>query len=145
MQFPNWLINHLLAFFSNLLYGLRITDEATGFKLFRVDLLRAFCLECMRFEFCPEVTAKAGLLGVPIIERAIRYHARRMSAGKKIRWTDGVEAFVTLFRWRFGRRARTFRSLTAPVELSRQLHLPCMRQNAISLSKGTIIMNPSRY
>jgi glycosyltransferase involved in cell wall biosynthesis len=124
MQFPNWLINRLLAFSSNLLYGLRITDEATGFKLFRVDLLRKFCLECRRFEFCPEVTAKAGLLGVPITERPIRYHARRTSAGKKIRWTDGVEAFVTLIRWRFGRRAQIFRSLTVPVELSRQRPQP---------------------
>lgn len=116
MQFPNWLINRLLAFLSNLLYGLHITDEATCFKLFRTDVLRSFRLECRRFEFCPEVTAKAGLFCIPITERPVRYHARRTSAGKKIRWTDGVEAIGTLLRWRFGQRARVFRSLTAPVE-----------------------------
>lgn len=109
MKTPNWLMNRLLAWLSNALFGLRLTDEATGYKLFRADLLRRFGLECQRFEFCPEVTAKAGLLGVPVIEVPIEYQARGASAGKKIRWKDGVEAVGTLLRWRFSRRGRAFR------------------------------------
>ncbi len=116
MQTPNWLMNRALALLANALFGLRLTDEATGYKLFRADLLRRFGLECQRFEFCPEVTAKAGLLAVPIVEAPIGYEARARNAGKKIRWTDGVAAIRTLLRWRFSPRGRAFRS--APTELA---------------------------
>ncbi len=114
MQAPNWLMNRLLAGLANVLFGLRLTDEATGFKLFRADVLRLFALECQRFEFCTEVTAKAGLLGLPILETPIGYEARSANTGKKIRWTDGIEAIRSLLQWRFGRRGRAFRSLTHP-------------------------------
>jgi dolichol-phosphate mannosyltransferase len=106
MKFPNWLINRLLAGMSNVLFGLRITDEATCLKLVRTDVLRSFALQCNRFEFCPEVTAKAGLYGHAIVERPIRYHARTASAGKKIRWTDGVAAIWTLLKWRLRGRKK---------------------------------------
>lgn len=123
MRLPNWLMNRALAHLANALFGLRLTDEATGFKLFRADVLRQFGLECQRFEFCPEVTAKAGLLGVPIIEAPIGYEARRVSAGKKIRWTDGIEAISTLLRLRFGQRGRAFRYLAVPT-ISAQVFVP---------------------
>jgi glycosyltransferase involved in cell wall biosynthesis len=100
MRWPNWLINRLLCATSNLLYSSDISDEATCLKLFRTDILRSFDLECRRFEFCPEVTAKAGLRGIPIVEVPIRYCARTVLMGKKIRWTDGVAAFWTLLRLR---------------------------------------------
>src|SRR5262249_14439533 len=112
MPFPNWVMNRLLACLANALFGVHITDEATGFKVFRADVLRRFRLECQRFEFCPEVTAKAGLLGIPIVEQPIGYQARRASAGKKIRWIDGIEALSTLLGWRFGPRGRAFRQRT---------------------------------
>jgi dolichol-phosphate mannosyltransferase len=83
-----------------LLYGVRLTDEATCYKAFPTAMLRTMDLECERFEFCPEVTAKTCRLGVPILEVPIRYDARSRRAGKKIRWTDGVEALATLWRWR---------------------------------------------
>ena len=83
-----------------LLYGARITDEATCYKAFPTPILRAMSLECERFEFCPEVTAKACRLGLSIREVAIHYYPRSVEAGKKIRWVDGVEAFRTLWKWR---------------------------------------------
>ncbi len=101
MQWPNWLINRVLCRMANALYASRITDEASCFKLFRADVLRSFDLQCERFEFCPEVTAKAGLQGIPIVEVPIRYQARTAEMGKKIRWTDGIVALWTLMRWRF--------------------------------------------
>lgn len=109
MHAANWLCNRLLTAFSNALFGLRITDEATAYKLIRTDLLRAFELECRRFEFCPEVTAKAGLTGVPIVEQPVAYRARTASSGKKIRWTDAAAAVVTLLRWKFADRHRAWR------------------------------------
>jgi glycosyltransferase involved in cell wall biosynthesis len=100
MKLANFVANKILTTTANALYGHRITDEATCFKLFRTDLLRSLNLECTRFEFCPEVTAKVGLARERIVEVPIQYTARSVAAGKKVRWTDGIEAFRTLVRWR---------------------------------------------
>ena len=101
MKFANWLANKLLTTAANLLYQARITDEATAYKAFRMDVLRAMRLRCLRFEFCPEVTAKVRRLGHTIHEVPIRYNARGILEGKKIRWQDGFQAMWTLVKYRF--------------------------------------------
>jgi hypothetical protein len=83
-----------------MLYGMKLTDEATCYKVFATDVLRAMDLQCQRFEFCPEVTAKACRMGLTIAEEPIHYTPRGAAEGKKIRWTDGWEALVTLWKWR---------------------------------------------
>ena len=100
MKFLNWTANKMLTLFSNVLFGAGITDEATAYKAFRSDALRTFKLKCMRFEFCPEVTAKVRRMGYKIVEVPIFYNARGVEDGKKIRWHDGVEAFWTLLKYR---------------------------------------------
>ncbi|MBN1908516.1 MAG: glycosyltransferase family 2 protein [Pirellulales bacterium] len=90
----------VLNVFTWMLYGQRLTDEATCYKAFPTELLRSMRLDCERFEFCPEVTAKACRLGLKIHEVPIRYVARRIGEGKKIRWRDGLAALAALWRWR---------------------------------------------
>lgn len=101
MALPNKLVNLLLRWAVALLYGRKITDEATCYKAVKRDVMNEMNLECERFEFCPEVTAKAIRLGYRIHEVPITYVPRGKQAGKKIRWTDAPEAFWTLLRWRF--------------------------------------------
>lgn len=98
-----YLGGRLLSILSNLLYGLRISDEPTCYKMFPTELLRAMELECERFEFCPEVTAKAARMGYAIAECPIRYTPRSLEEGKKIGFRDGWEAIRTLLRYRFWR------------------------------------------
>ena len=86
---------------TNLLYGLRLTDEATCYKVFRADLLKALPLRCERFEFCPEVTALVAPRGERILELPIAYHFRTRAQGKKIGWRDAFKAFFKLLRYRF--------------------------------------------
>ncbi|MES1227204.1 MAG: glycosyltransferase family 2 protein, partial [Armatimonadota bacterium] len=74
---------------------------ATCYKALKRDLVQPMGLVCERFEFCPEVTAKVSRLGEKIVEVPISYEPRTIHAGKKIRWTDGVEAIWTLLRYRF--------------------------------------------
>ncbi len=100
MRLPNFVANRMLAHAANLLYGLHITDEATCFKVIRTDILRDLQLVCEGFEFCPEVTAKLAKRGVEIREVPIRYIARDVADGKKVRWTDGFEAIWVLLRHR---------------------------------------------
>jgi len=104
MALPNKVVNKLLAWSVRLLYFQPVTDEATCYKAFRTDLLQGMNLQCERFEFCPEVTAKAAKLGERIKEVPISYVPRSKAAGKKIRWTDAPEAFWTLLRHRFWRK-----------------------------------------
>jgi dolichol-phosphate mannosyltransferase len=96
----------LLTLVTNLLYGCRIHDEATGYKAFRLSLLHRIELECERFAFCPEVTAKICRLGERIAEVPISYRPRTVAAGKKLRWTDGASALLTLLRYRIQPRRR---------------------------------------
>jgi dolichol-phosphate mannosyltransferase len=101
MALPNLIANKLLAWAATLLYGRRISDEATCYKVFRTPVLESFDLECERFEFCPEATAKAMRGKYAYVEVPISYRGRSVEAGKKIRAFDGIEAIWTLVRFRF--------------------------------------------
>ena len=100
MAFKNRVANRILTAAANLLYGAGITDEATAYKAFRAPLLKNLRLECRRFEFCPEVTARLRRQGVRIHEVPVSYNARGIADGKKIRARDGFEALWTLIRHR---------------------------------------------
>lgn len=100
MKWMNWLANKILTGAANVLFRARITDEATAYKAFRADVLRSIRLQCLRFEFCPEVTAKVLRAGHRILEVPISYNARGIEDGKKIRWQDGVQALWTLIKYR---------------------------------------------
>ena len=100
MHWSNWLANKILTWTSNIVFGAGITDEATAYKAFRTEVVRSMRLRCVRFEFCPEVTAKLRRLGFKIEEVPISYNPRGIAEGKKIRWQDGVEAFWTLLKYR---------------------------------------------
>jgi len=97
----NFLASKLLSTVVGLLYGQYITDESTCYKLFRSDLLKSIPLECQRFEFCPEVTAKVLKKGVKITEVPISFNPRNTREGKKIHYLkDGWEAMKTLFKYK---------------------------------------------
>lgn len=113
MKLANWTANKILTWASNLMFGARITDEATAYKAFRREVLDAMELKCMRFEFCPEVTAKVLRLGYRIHEVPVSYNPRGILEGKKIRWHDGVEAMTTLIKYRLAPLG-SFAKKTAP-------------------------------
>jgi dolichol-phosphate mannosyltransferase len=101
MALPNRIVNRLLRTAVLVLFGHKLTDEATCYKAFDTKVLKSMNLECTRFEFCPEVTAKSYRLGLKIKEIPISYTPRNKAAGKKIRWTDAPDAFWTLLKHRF--------------------------------------------
>jgi glycosyltransferase involved in cell wall biosynthesis len=103
-----------LTYLTNLLYGAGIHDEATCYKVFRRSLLESIPLQCRRFEFCPEVTAKLCRLGEKIWEVPVSYRPRSQEEGKKLRYSDGWIAIWTLVRLRFARR----RQLRSSAEIS---------------------------
>jgi len=101
MAFANLVANRVLAFLATLLYGKRITDEATAYKAFRRDVIDSIELTCHRFEFCPEVTGKVLRKKYRLVEVPINYRGRTSMEGKKITWWDGIVAIWTLLKYRF--------------------------------------------
>lgn len=90
-----------LSLLTNLLYRSKITDEPTCYKMFKTEVIKGIKLECIGFEFCPEVTAKILKKGIKIKEVPISYAPRHIEEGKKINWRDGLVAIKTLIKYRF--------------------------------------------
>ncbi len=97
--FIHYLGNRMLTNFSNLCSNLHLSDMETCYKMVRADLFRRFHLECSRFGFEPEVTAKLARLHARIYEVPIAYEARPYEAGKKIGWRDGVAALWYIVKY----------------------------------------------
>lgn len=95
--------NKTLTAATNLLYGSRITDMETCYKIMRTEIARDLKLEANRFDIEPEITAKVLRQGLQIVERPVRFEPRSRAQGKKIGWRDGVHAIIVLVRHRFGR------------------------------------------
>jgi glycosyltransferase involved in cell wall biosynthesis len=96
--------NRSLTWLTNALFGARLTDMETAYKVFRREVLDGVRLRCVGFDFEPELTAKLLRVGRRIVEVPIGYHPRRVDEGKKIRWTDGIDAVYALLKCRFGSR-----------------------------------------
>jgi glycosyltransferase involved in cell wall biosynthesis len=96
-----YLGGQMVTYVANLLFGQHLTDEATCYKFFEATFLKSIPLKCNGFEFCPEVTAKVAKRGIKIREVAINYYPRSMEEGKKLKWTDGINAIWTLLKYRF--------------------------------------------
>ena len=92
---------HLMSGLAWFLYGVRLTDVNTCYKVLRTDLYPRLGLRSERFEYCAEVTAKLCRLGVRIREVPISYRPRTKAEGKKIGWRDAGQFAWALTSWRF--------------------------------------------
>ena len=93
--------NKSLSFITNLLYNTTLSDMEVGYKLISRKILNSLNLECNRFGFEPEVTAKLLKKGIRIFEVPISYTGREFHEGKKITWKDGYRALFLLIKYRF--------------------------------------------
>lgn len=94
--------NRFLTGMTNLLYGCRIHDMETCYKLIPGPLARALPMEGRRFEIEPEITACVMQAGCKILEVPINYKPRKEK--KLAPWKDGWPALAMLFRRRFVKR-----------------------------------------
>ncbi|MBR4675337.1 MAG: glycosyltransferase family 2 protein [Victivallales bacterium] len=93
--------NKILTTISNICSNLHLTDMETCYKMIRADIFKEMTLECNRFGFEPEITAKLSKKRCRIYEMPIAYHARSFDSGKKIGWKDGVAAiwYILKYNW----------------------------------------------
>ncbi|HEX7316879.1 MAG TPA: glycosyltransferase family 2 protein [Pyrinomonadaceae bacterium] len=99
LYFYHFLANKGLTFFSNLLTNINLTDVETGYKAFRGDIIRQMRITSSGFGFEVEVTAKMSKLRCAIYEVPISYYGRTYDEGKKIGFTDGVQALWLIVRF----------------------------------------------
>ncbi|MHB8895966.1 MAG: glycosyltransferase family 2 protein [Candidatus Geothermincolia bacterium] len=103
MRWFSKLGNRVLSLVASLLFWCWITDEATGYKVFRTDVIKSFNLQCEGFDFCPEATAKTIMGGYRLTEVPVDYNGRSVAEGKKVRLRDGYHAAKVLVKYRLAK------------------------------------------
>ena len=93
--------NRFLTLVTNILFGSKIHDMETCYKMFPGELARALPMEGRRFEIEPEITSCILQAGYTILEVPISYHPRKEK--KLSPWKDGWPALAMLLRRRFGK------------------------------------------
>ncbi len=78
----------MLTIICNILYGTRLTDQPTCYKMVRTDILKTFPMKENDFRFDPEITVMVVRRGFHIAEYPISYKPRSFEEGKKIGWKD---------------------------------------------------------
>jgi SAM-dependent methyltransferase len=88
----------------NTVYGTRLRDPFTMFKVFRRDCLHGLTLESNRFDFDWELLGKLIRAGYAPLEVPVNYTSRSFRDGKKVRfWRDPVTWVRACFKYRFVR------------------------------------------
>jgi glycosyltransferase involved in cell wall biosynthesis len=95
--------NRFLSLLTNVLYNTTLSDMETGYKAFRIEVIRSLKLRSDDFAIEPEITAKVCKRKLRIYEVPISYYGRTYAEGKKITWRDGVKAVRVLLSVRFTR------------------------------------------
>lgn len=99
--FWNMVANKILTGITNILYNNILSDMETGYKVFKVDMVRDIPLHARRFDFEPEFTAKILKRKIRIYEIPIAFYPRDYTEGKKIKMWDAFEALWALIKYRF--------------------------------------------
>ncbi len=90
--------NRFVTLLANLLYGQRLRDMETCYKMMCRELAQSLDLECRRFDVEAEITAKVLRSGYTIYEMPISYTARYEN--KKLSPLDGLPTVQALWRYR---------------------------------------------
>ena len=98
-----YLGGRLVSLFTNLLFGSKLTDEATCYKVFERSTIQGMELTRSGFDLEPEITAKILRQGIKIHEVPISYNPRSLEEGKKINAKDGIITLWCLLRYRLWR------------------------------------------
>ncbi len=100
--FPNYIGNILFTFLTNLLFNKIFTDIATGYKVFKKDVIKDLEIISDGFEIEPEITAKISRnKNIKIFEVPITINSRSYKDGKKVKWWHFFTYIYSIVKWRF--------------------------------------------
>lgn len=92
--------NRFLTSFLNFLFGVKLNDFFTCYKLCRREALIGLNLASSSFDMDAEIVAKALKRKWRLIEVPIEYVPRSYAEGKKIRIKDGISAMMSIIKYR---------------------------------------------
>lgn len=99
--FPNYIGNKIFTFIFNFLFNTIFTDIATGYKVFKKNIIKDITIKSNGFEIEPEITAKISKnKNINIYEVPITISSRTITEGKKVRWWDFFIYIYTMIKWR---------------------------------------------
>ena len=93
--------NKFLTGFLNLMFVSNLNDYATCYKLARRNTFINLGLQSTSFDIEVEIVSKALKNHLRIVEVPISYYPRSYAEGKKIRWIDGLQAIISILKYRF--------------------------------------------
>jgi glycosyltransferase involved in cell wall biosynthesis len=96
-RWANGISNRTFSF----LYGVKLTDINTCYKVFTRRAWQGMVITSRNFAFETEFTVKLLGRGYTILEVGIDYTARSRQAGKKIKWSTALEMFWPIIKYRF--------------------------------------------
>jgi len=91
----NYIAVKLLAVVLRVVHGLRLSDPAICYKLFRSELVKSWPLRSQGFELCQELNTGVAS-ACRFAELQISYEPRSKKDGKKIVASDFLRAFAKL-------------------------------------------------
>lgn len=98
--------NFGLTWATNILYGVRLTDILTCYKVMRADVARSLDLRCNGFDLDAEITCRLLRDGHRIIEVPVTYAPRNVEQGKKLSPGVGWSVLRAIVRVRVSARHR---------------------------------------
>lgn len=98
-----YLGGRMLTSFINLLYHTNLTDQPTGYKLFKKKLIPLLLNKNYQRDFSYEVEITASIVNnnYKIMEVPISYTPRKISDGKKINIIDFIKSLYIALRYKF--------------------------------------------
>lgn len=113
MPKPNYYANRFYNLLVRALYGVKMTDMHTCYKMIDTELFKELGIQSEGFGYAPEVISKLLRKKIPIVEAPIIYNGRTVKEGKKINARDGLECLVALVKYRFKNERSLFASKKA--------------------------------
>lgn len=97
-------VHWILTFAINVLFGVRLTDPFTMFKVFRRSAIQGLTFSSNRFDFDYELLLKLIRRGYKPIEVPVNYSARSFKQGKKVRFfRDPLTWVWAIIKFRFSK------------------------------------------
>lgn len=102
MPLPNRIANKILTLLNNILYGKKLTDACTCYKVLDARFAKYLNLQDQGFDICNEITSKVFKGKETIVELPITYNAARLgSEGKKAKWWNLLKSTWAVLRYKF--------------------------------------------
>lgn len=98
-----WLANRWSTLTVNLLFGTRLSDVNTGYKMVKRELLAHMTMTAEDFGCDAEMTTKLLRRGYQITEVPIDYTGRTRQEDKKMNWVAALKMYGCFIKYRFTR------------------------------------------